>query len=131
MLTTKKRIEKRFDGKLGPVGVFFFSTPEGAQEPTAATQHSIPRPIGEWLRTIATARATGQKMLVGKFNGLWVEIEGNGEMLETYTIRQLPDGKPPQFYSETTQQKNHYSADVHACTLRKQLQALFIFDPRA
>lgn len=120
MLQTKAHISTTFDNQPGPVG-FFFSPPP----PTEPTPHTL-----KWLLSIAMQRATGDKILVGKYRGHWVEIEGNGEMLETYAVRQLPDDTPPMFYEEQTQAQNHYSADVHACTLRQHLETLFIFDPR-
>ena len=121
MLQTKSLISTNFDQKQAPVGFFF-----GPPRPTEPTPHTL-----SWLLSIAMQRATGDSILVGKYRGHWVEIEGNGEMLETYAVRQLPDGTPPQFHSEVTQQRNHYSADVHACTLRQHLETLFIYDPRA
>ena len=122
MLKTAQRIGKRFDGTIGPVGFFFWSELDSPQEPTAETL--------KWLHAIAITRATGQKIIAGKLNGIWIEIEGEGEMLGTYAVRQLPDGTPPAFYSPLTQQKNHYSADIHAATLRADLECLFVFDPR-
>ncbi len=122
MLQTKTRTGKRFDGSVGPVGLLFWTVTDETKEPTP---HTL-----KWLLSIALQRATGDKILVGKYRGHWVEIEGNGEMLATYAVRQLPDDNPPLFFSEPTQGRNHYSADVHACTLRQHLTALFVFDPR-
>lgn len=120
MLQTKPLISTTFDNKPGPVGFFFGPPPQA--EPTAQTL--------KWLQSVANQRATGDKMLVGLYRGHWVEITGTGEMLETYAARQLPDGSPPLFYNPITQARNHYSADVHSCTLRQHLEALFVYDPR-
>ena len=119
MLQTKQVINSQ-TGQ--PRGFIFWSVPDKPQEPTPATL--------QWLTKIAQTRATGQKIIAGKLSGLWVEIEGAGEMLGTYAVRQLPDGNAPAFYSPLTQQKNLYSAEIHAATLRADLEYLFIFDPR-
>ena len=114
MLKTKQVINSK-TGKSR--GFMFWTEPDAPQEPTLETL--------TWLHSIATGRATGQKMLVGKLGDLWIEIIGYGDLLGTYTVRQLPDGNPPAFYSPLTQQKNHYSADIHAATLRAELECLF------
>ena len=122
MHKTKSLIGRRYDGTFGKIGTLLLPVPVQPQEPTPQTL--------QWLTTLAQARATGQTMLVGQMGALWIEIIGLGEMLGTYTIRQLPTGIPPAFYSPLTQQKNYYTTEIHAAILRAELSSLFLFDPR-
>ena len=93
--------------------------------------------ILQWLYKTAVARATGDKMLVGIYQGAWVEITNHGPGLDTYTIRQLPNGTPPAFYPplsmplSTPQQRIWYTAEINAQVLKSGLSCLFIYDPRS
>jgi len=90
----------------------------------------------DWLRTVARARATGDKMLVGIYQGVWIEVIDHGEMLDSFVIRQLPDGTSPAFYPppclafEMTQKRIWHTTEVNAAVLRAGLACLFVFDPR-